>query len=137
MKWLVFASAALLTHGQGRLRPPAQVGCDRNQLTAYEGVVRSYSRTATQVVVRIATDADTDERVVVKLGKGQKPESRFLWNGEAFDSSHWRGLEAKPGVLRRGMRVIAWVCEGGSPPLLDWRMPPGVKSGQAEQKPAR
>lgn len=109
--------------GQGRLRPPENVGCDRNQLTAYQGKVRQYVHNRSQVAVEIQTDEETVERVVLPLKAGRTAESRFLWEGAVFQPRHWKDLEAEPGKLKAGMRVIAWVCADGGPPLLDWRPP--------------
>ena len=116
--------AAALASGQGRLRPPENVGCDRNQLTSYQGEVKSYSRTARQITLAIHTDENTNERVVLSRSGRQTFESRFLWNGEKFEAKHWKDLEESPEKLRPGIRVIAWVCTGGGAPLLDWRPAP-------------
>jgi hypothetical protein len=119
----VLLLVAMLATGQGRLRPPANVGCDRNQLTSYEGLVKQYTHEAARVSIEIQTDENTVERVVVSMKDGSALEGRLLWNGEPFQPRHWKELEERPGKLRSGTRVVAWVCEGGKPPLLDWRPP--------------
>lgn len=116
---LLTAAAA----GQGRLRPPENVGCQRNDLTVYQGKVRQYVRNRSQVSVEILTDEETVERVVLPMKAGRAVESRFLWEGAVFEPRHWKDLETGPGKLKAGMRVIAWVCADGGPPLLDWRPP--------------
>ena len=124
-RWLPGISLiAAAAYPQGRLRPPPNVGCDRNDLTSYQGKVREYARDRTQVSLVIDTDEGTVERVVLKLEAGRTPESRFLWDGEPFQPGNWKDLESSEGKLNPGVTVIAWVCTKGGPPLLDWRPPP-------------
>ena len=117
-----FIFAATLC-AQGRVRPPQNVGCDRNDLTVYQGKVRQYTRSRTQVSLTIDTDEKTVERITLKLDAGRTAESRFLWEGEHFQAAHWKELESAPGKLKTGITVNAWVCANGGPPLLDWRPP--------------
>jgi hypothetical protein len=112
---LALASAGS-AHAAGRVMPPAQVRCDRNQLTSYFGDVVSYKRNASRVSLRIATDYGTVEDVDAST-------ERFLYQGRAFTSADWQRVERKPGVLRKGTRATAWVCsDGKTPPLVDWNV---------------
>ena len=87
-----------LLAGQGRLRPPEGVGCDRNELTSYTGVVTKFTRSETHVTLTIRTDEATTEQVKVPKEKIGKRE------------------------LRRGDRVTAWVCKSGAVTLV-WAAP--------------
>lgn len=84
-----------MVNGQDRLRPPNDVGCDRNELTVYAGVIRTVSETKSHVKLTIRTDEATTETVTVPL-------------------SRTGGHKAKAGE-----RVRAWVCEKG-PVTLEW-----------------
>ena len=118
--FFLFAVAAC---AQGRVRPPQNVGCDRNDLTVYQGKVRQYTRDKAQVKLTIDTDEKTVERITLKLEGSRTAESRFLWEGGPFQTQHWKELESAPGKLKPGITVNAWVCTNGGPPLLDWRPP--------------
>lgn len=125
MKRLVLLIACgLAAWGQGRLRPPGGLPCDRNQVTAYAGLPTAYARDARSVRVTIETDAGTVERVEVKLTSSETPDRYFRWMAEPFLPEHWPRLESSPGKLNAGVRVTAWVCRGGVNPILDWREPP-------------
>lgn len=98
----------ILTLGaQGRLRPPEDVGCDRNELTAHAGVVADYSRTAGKVTVTIRTDEQTRE-------KASFDDSRLRWRGGEFQPAHWKQIE------KGKTRAVAWVCAKGGG-LLDFQ----------------
>jgi len=118
-----FFLVAVAACAQGRMRPPQNVGCDRNALTVYQGKVRQYTRDRAQVKLVIDTEEKTVERIVLKLNGARTAESRFLWAGETFQAQHWRELESEPGKLKAGITVNAWVCSNGGPPLLDWQPP--------------
>ena len=84
--------------GQGRLRPPENVGCDRNELTSYTGALTLFTRSKTHVSLTIRTDEQTTERVKVPKEKiGNRP-------------------------LRRGERLTAWVCASGAV-TIQWLSP--------------
>ena len=92
---IVFASTLA---GQGRLRPPENVGCDRNELTSYTGALTLFTRSKTHVSLTIRTDEQTTERVKVPKEKiGNRP-------------------------LRRGERLTAWVCASGAV-TIQWLSP--------------
>jgi hypothetical protein len=106
---------------RGRIMPPAQVRCDRNQLTSYFGDVTAYKRGKVRVWLRIATDYGTLEEVTAIDPAEKDPANLFLYQGQAFTSADWQRIERKPGVLRKGTRATAWVCrDGKTPPLIDW-----------------
>jgi hypothetical protein len=114
-----FLALALMASGTearpaGRMRPPPGVTCTGGSLTSYFGRVVGYKRSAISTWLKIATDYGTVEEVTA-------PNDRFLYRGAAFAAKDLARIEAKPGVLRRGTRATAWVCEGGTePPLVDW-----------------
>ncbi len=98
----------LLTLGaQGRLRPPDDVGCDRNELTSYTGVVTNYTRTNGKITVTIDTDDGTKESAAYA-------ESRLRWRGAEFTPEHWKQIE------KGKTRAVAWVCSKGGG-LLDFQ----------------
>jgi len=102
-----------------RLRPPSQLTCPRDQLTSYTGRVLSFSRAAGHSSLRIRTDWDTTERVIVRHPGTRDPSPRFLVGGEPFTSGDWSRIEDARGHLREGLRATAWVCTDGTV-LLDW-----------------
>lgn len=112
--------------GRGRLMPPPQVTCDRNDLTVYPGRVLSYSRVKGKTTLKIRTDFDTTETVTLKHPGTSDPSKRFLLNYQPFKAADWKRIERRQGVLRTGMRAHAWVCKGGET-LIDWR-PDDAKS---------
>ena len=103
-----------------RLRPPGQLTCPRDQLTSYTGRVVSFSRAAGRTTLRIRTDWETTERVIVKHPGTRDPSPRFLFGGEPFTSGDWVHIEAAGGHLRQDLRATAWVCTDGSV-LVDWK----------------
>ncbi len=107
----------------GRVRPPARITCDRNNLTVYEGKVLSYTRRSDRIALRIYTDSDTTEMVTLRYPRGSSPSRWFLLNGEAFERDDWPKIESSKGRLNPNMRVSAWVCTDGRKPILDWQPP--------------
>jgi hypothetical protein len=73
----------------GRVRPPAAVTCDRNDLTVYTGRVTSWERKSDSTSLTIATDWKTTEHVVIKH-QGADAAASFLLKGGV----HKRGLAA-------------------------------------------
>jgi hypothetical protein len=102
-----------------RLRPPAQLTCPRDQLTSFTGRVISFSRAAGRTTLRIRTDWETTERVIVQHPGTRDPSPRFLIGGERFTSGDWMHIEDARGHLRQGLRATAWVCTDGNV-LVDW-----------------
>lgn len=105
-----------------RLRPSPQLDCDRNHLTSYSGVVSGYRRNPGSTWLEISTDEDTVEAVIVPHdGLGGATAHYWLW-GAPFSASDSASIEASPGVLIKGMRAVAWVCDDGkTPPAIDWQ----------------
>ena len=112
---------ATIVHATQRPRPPASLKCTRDHLTAYQGRVLDYKRGAQEIAVRVRTDDDTTESVSLKWTASEKPEAWLLLRGEPFKADDWKLIESGPGKLHDGVRVIAWVCDDGSRPVLDWR----------------
>jgi rhodanese-related sulfurtransferase len=104
----------------GRLMPPSQIPCAADDVTVYYGRVTSYNRSKGRTTLRIRTDYDTTETVTIRHPGTSDPSKWFLLFGEPFRASSWRGIEVKRGVLKKGMRVHAWVCTDGKA-ILDWR----------------
>lgn len=104
---------------RGRLAPPAAVSCDRNKLTSYSGIVRTYERSADKTTLVIETDADTVERVTLRHSAGD-PLRWFLIDGTPATPADWNRIEVSRGRLHDGMGVTAWVCEDGTT-VVDWR----------------
>lgn len=106
--------------GSGRLAPPKEVPCDRNDLTSYAGTVTSYRRERDQTILVLATSADTVERVTIRHRGTGDPSPYFLLLGEPFTKRDWPRIERRKGELVKKMSAVAWVCEGGAV-LVDWR----------------
>jgi|GEM_PF-957268 len=112
-----------LAQQRGRIMPPSQLKCDRNDLTTYDGRVLAYRRRKGSTFLRMRTNFDTTEDVTIRH-RGTNDSSEFyLINGEAFTKSDWRRIEKRAGVLRPGMRANVWVCRGNPSiqPVVDWR----------------
>lgn len=107
----------------GRLLPPDNLPCTRDQLTSFTGKVLSYSRDSTRVALSVRTDEDTTEKFTVRYEKKDDPARWFLLWREPFKPSDWAAIEAAAGRLRSGMRATVWVCEGGANPIVDWQPP--------------
>ena len=107
--------------GSGRVRPPEDLPCSRDQLTAYMGEVAEYSRTASAAKLTIHTDWRTTETAELLPRAGEPIEERFRINGERFSARDFAKIEVDRGRLKPGMRANVWVCEGSGPVLVDWR----------------
>ena len=105
-----------------RLRPPASLKCSRDHLTAYQGRVLDYRRGKQEITFRVSTDEGTTESVSLKWAASEKPETWFLLRGAAFKDDDWKFIERR-GKLVDAIRIIVWVCDDGSKPVLDWRPP--------------
>ncbi len=121
---LLLAGAAGASLGQGRLRPPDVQACPRDHLTSHDGRPLRYSRQPGRTRVTIRTDADTTETVVIRHTGSDDPSRWFLLAGQPFQPGDWTRVEKSPGRLLPGLRVVAWVCDDGRPPVLDWQPPP-------------
>ena len=103
----------------GRLRPPAAVTCDRNELNSYAGKVTHYRRQKEKTVLVLDTSAGTTETVSVRHGSGD-PSRFYLIDGTPFTAADWSRIERSRGVLRHDMSAVAWVCANGVT-IIDWR----------------
>ena len=129
MRVLVISFLALLTLSNvfaqegGRIMPPAQLKCDRSDLTSYDGRILVYRRRTGSTFLRIRTNFDTTEEVTIRHRGSDDPSRFYLINGEAFTKSDWRRIERKPRVLKSGMRANVWVCRENRAiqPVVDWR----------------
>jgi hypothetical protein len=128
MLMAALAAATVCTSAQqgapGRVRPPAAVTCDRNDLTVYTGRVTSWDRKADSTTLTIATDWKTTEQVVIKYPVGADPGGSFLMQGKSFAREDWARI-ATDGKLKDGARASAWVCRDGRNPIVDWERPSG------------
>ena len=104
----------------GRLAPPAQIRCDANDVTVYNGRVVSYSRKTGKTTLTIRTDYDTTETVTLTHPKSSDPSKWFLLHFQPFKAADWKKIEVRKGVLHPGMRAHAWVCTNGKA-IVDWR----------------
>jgi hypothetical protein len=126
VKALVVAGAllAIVTNDaaaqrESRQRAPQTFACDRNNLTVYTGVVRTYQRRAGSTTLQIRTDFDTTEQVTLRHPGTDDPSALFRMLGEPFTAADWNRIEVKKGVLRDGTRAAAWVCSDGRV-MVDW-----------------
>ena len=106
---------------QGRLRPPAFVTCDRNQLTSFTGRVVSLSRDADATRMVMDTDESTQETLTIRHPKGN-PAAWFYREGQPFVQQDWDVL-LPGGRLRSDARATAWVCATETNPKIDWALP--------------
>jgi len=118
---LVLILASSETGVPQRLRPPATLQCSRDRLTAFQGRILEYKHGKQEIFLRVRTDEDTTESFTLKWDAAGKAETSFLMRGEVFAAEDWKKIESAPGKLHDGMRVIVWVCDDGSKPVLDWR----------------
>ena len=117
-----FLQAQEASRSAGRLAPPPELACDRNNLTSYYGVISKYCQQSGRLELVIDTDYGTRESVVIEFSDDKSPRDFYLLNGRPFQDADMTRIEAEPGVLRDGIRVIAWICEdGATPPVIDWR----------------
>lgn len=117
------SNADSLSQERGRMRPPAPLKCERSDLTSYDGQIVAYRRRYGSTFLRIRTNFDTTEEVLVRHPRTDKPLKFYLINGEAFTNSDWARIEKRPKVLKDGMRANVWVCRGNPSiqPVVDWR----------------
>ena len=108
---------------RGRIRPPSELKCDRSELTSYDGRVIAYRRRKGSTFLRIRTNYDTTEEVVIRHPATDDPSKFYLINGEPFTRNDWRRIERRRQVLRSGMRANVWVCRDNPSvqPVVDWR----------------
>lgn len=104
-----------------RARPPASLSCSRDHLTSFQGRVLRFTRGAQTMTLRVRTDEETTEEVVLQWLPGERAEAWMLLRGAAFRAEDWSQIETAPGTLRADTRVIVWVCDGGAKPVVDWR----------------
>lgn len=108
---------------RGRLAPPSGLKCDRSELTSYDGRVVAYRRRKGSTFLRVRTDSDTTEEVIIRHPSTDDPSGFYLLDGGSFTKSDWRRIERRRGVLRPGMRASVWVCRDNPSvqPVVDWR----------------
>lgn len=106
-----------------RVAPPETATCPRDHLTLYSGLVISYRRGVGRTTLRIRTDWDTTEDVSIRHPGNKDPSSSFLIERAPFTHADWVRIEASPGKLKPSMRAAVWVCDNGSPPIIDWQPP--------------
>jgi hypothetical protein len=118
---------ALITAGdlpaQGRIMPPPQLKCDRNDLTSYDGRIIAYRRRMGSTFLRIRTNFDTTEEVTIRHRGTDDPSKFYMLNGQRFMKSDWQRIEKRRRVLKEGMHANVWVCRGNPAiqPVVDWR----------------
>jgi len=108
---------------QGRIMPPAQLKCDRSDLTSYDGRVVAYRRRKGSTFLRMRTNFDTTEEVTIRHRGTDDPSRFYLLNGLAFTKADWKLIEVRPKVLKTGIHANVWVCRGkpSIQPIVDWR----------------
>jgi hypothetical protein len=118
-------AAPLATSAEGgRLRPPAALACERNQLTSYSGRVSGYKPARESTWIQISTDEDSLEALTIKHPGQADASAHYLLHGQAFHPADRAKIEKRPGKLVAGTRAVAWVClDGKTAPLIDWQPP--------------
>ncbi len=107
----------------GRIAPLEGIKCPRNNLTSYNGKILAFRRQPERTMIRVRTDWETTEQVVLRYAKNETPIKWFLLNGEPFESDDWKLIESSKNRLRPGVRANIWVCADNSNPIVDWRPP--------------
>ena len=121
---VVASDPAMGQRSAGRVMPPPELVCDRNDLTSYNGALTAYTPHSDFTLIEIATEWDTIEAVRVPHSAEHEIEAAFTIYGEAFKPEHWVKLGALDGsrLPAKGTQLIAWVClDGETPPIIDWR----------------
>ena len=122
--WGLLPAPELAMGAGGRMRAPAAITCDRNQLTSYSGRVSGYRPGTSRTWLQISTDEDTLEALNIEHAGQPDASARYLLRGEAFPAAGLSSIESRPGKLIVGMRAVAWVClDGKTAPLIDWQPP--------------
>jgi hypothetical protein len=117
---LIIVGAVL---AQGRIMPPPELKCDRNDLTLYDGRIIAYRRRTGKTYLRIRTNFDTTEEVTIRHRGTDDPSKLYLLNGQRFVKSDWGRIEKSKGVLKAGTRANVWVCRDNPSiqSVVDWR----------------
>lgn len=89
-----------------------------------DGRVLHDTRRAGRTELQIRTDWDTTETVRIRHPGSDDPSRWFLLDGQPFQPGDWARIETRRGRLQPGLRVVAWVCDDGRAPLVDWQPPP-------------
>jgi hypothetical protein len=120
---VLVASVVSSAQEGGRIMPPPQLKCDRNDLTSYDGRILAYRRRVGSTFLRIRTNFDTTEEVTIRHRGTDDPSKFYMLNGQRFMRSDWRRIEKRKGVLKEGMHANVWVCRGNPSiqPVVDWR----------------
>jgi len=106
----------------GRLAPPAEISCDRNQLTSWTGEVSGYRRQEKSTWLEISTDEQTVEQTTIEHDGALDASAHYLLWSEPFTQADWPAIETAPGKLINAMRATAWIClDGRTPPVIDWQ----------------
>ena len=105
------------------MQPPAATDCPREQLTLYAGTVQRWQRRTGRTDLSIHTEWGSTEQLRILHPGSDNPAPWFLLRRQAFQASDWAHIETRPGQLRPGLKVAAWVCSDGRNPLLDWQPP--------------
>jgi len=115
-------SADSFHQGRARLMVPAQLKCNRDDVTLYDGRVFVYRRRKGSTFLRVRTNFSTTEDVTIRHPGTTDPSTFYLINGSAFTGSDWKRIEKRAYVLRPGMRADVWVCRGKPTiqPVVDW-----------------
>ena len=122
---LVFIFPTVSDGQERRIGPPATLKCDRSDLTLYDGSVLAYRRRKGKTFLRVRTNFDTTEEVIISHRGTDDPSKFYLINGEPFTPADWKRIERQKGVLKTGMQANIWVCRGNPSiqPVVDWRFP--------------
>jgi hypothetical protein len=102
------------------MRPPEGLTCSPNDLTSFTGRVVHYARAKDRTTLRIRTDWETTEHVVVRHPGSDDPIPWFRFAGQPFAHSDWGRIEERRGRLRPGTRATAWVCKDLNV-VVDWQ----------------
>lgn len=108
---------------EGRIMPPPELKCDRNDLTLYDGRILAYRRRTGTTFLRVRTNFDTTEEVTIRHRGTDDPSKFYLLNGKPFLKADWHLIEKSKGILKADLRANVWVCRDhpSIQPVVDWR----------------
>lgn len=105
-----------------RLAVPDYLSCDRNQLTAWMGVVTYLSHRGGSLSLRMSTDFQTVESLALKRPDTGSLMAQMRLHGAPFTQNDWSLLYRTNGVVRSPLRAVIWLCADREiPPVINWQ----------------
>ena len=107
-----------------RLRVPAYLTCDRNEVTSWTGEVTSYMRKGGRLQLQVLTDAETLEHLLLKTESKNNLQRQFYLDNTRFIKEQWNWLEDESGELNEPRFATVWLClDEKTLPVINWIKP--------------